>query len=120
VGLPRPFDCWWSTPVVLVCSPGSKGTASSRLSTWTDSELKGEGLALLTASSANEDAQESDELKGSFFSHALISGLLGAADSNGDGDVVLEEAYHHAYESTLRATSRHPGGPRSTQLFNTR
>ena len=72
----------------------------------TDSELKGEGLALLTASSANEDAQESDELKGSFFSHALISGLLGAADSNGDGDVVLEEAYHHAYESTLRATSR--------------
>jgi len=53
-----------------------------------------------------KDAQESDELKGSFFSHALISGLLGAADSNGDGDVALEEAYHHAYESTLRATSR--------------
>ena len=71
-----------------------------------DSELKGEGLAMLTASSANEDAQESDELKGSFFSHALISGLLGAADSNGDGVVVLEEAYHHAYDSTLRATSR--------------
>jgi hypothetical protein len=71
-----------------------------------DSELKGEGMAFLTASSENEDAQESDELKGSFFSHALISGLLGAADSNGDGMVVLEEAYRHAYESTLRATSR--------------
>jgi len=44
--------------------------------------------------------------RGRSFSHALISGLLGAADSNGDGDVALEEAYHHAYESTLRATSR--------------
>jgi len=29
VGLPRPFDCWWSTPVVPACSPGSKVNASS-------------------------------------------------------------------------------------------
>lgn len=68
--------------------------------------LRGEGMAFLTASSANEDAQESDAIGGSFFTHALVSGLLGAADTDGDGKVVLEEAYRHAYDATLRATSR--------------
>ncbi|HEX7480708.1 MAG TPA: caspase family protein [Polyangiales bacterium] len=71
-----------------------------------DASLAGDGLAFLTASSANEDAQESDELGGSFFTHALVSGLLGAADQDGDGNVVLDEAYRYAYDATLRATSR--------------
>lgn len=68
--------------------------------------LTGEGLALITASSAHEAAQESDELRGSFFTHALLSGLLGAADVDRDGAVVLEEVYRYAYDTTLRATSR--------------
>jgi uncharacterized caspase-like protein len=71
-----------------------------------EARLPGEGLAFLTASSADEDAQESDELQGSFFTHALVSGLLGAADNDGDGAVVLDEAYRYAYDATLRATSR--------------
>lgn len=66
----------------------------------------GEGTVLLTASAANEDAQESDAVKGSFFTHYLVSGLLGAADEDGDGRVVLEEAYRYAYDHTLRASSR--------------
>ena len=69
-------------------------------------ELHGEGMAFLTASASDEDAQESDEIGGSFFTHALVSGLLGAADANDDGDVVLDEAYRYAYDATLRATSR--------------
>ncbi|HET7825490.1 MAG TPA: caspase family protein [Anaeromyxobacter sp.] len=68
--------------------------------------LAGEGAVFLTSSSASEDSQESDELKGSFFTHALVSGLLGAADENGDGRVTLEEAYRYAYDATLRASSR--------------
>ena len=68
--------------------------------------LAGEGTVFLTATSANEDAQESDEIKGSFFTHYLVSGLHGAADTSGDGQVVLEEAYRHAYDHTLRASSR--------------
>jgi hypothetical protein len=75
-----------------------------------NSGLQGEGFAFLTASSATEDAQESDELKSSFFTHALVSGLLGAADRDGDGVVVLDEAYRHAYAATLRATSRSVNG----------
>jgi hypothetical protein len=72
--------------------------------------LPGEGVALLTASSADEDAQESDTLQGSFFTHALVSGLLGAADGDRDGSVVLEEAYRYAYDATLRSTSRTAAG----------
>jgi hypothetical protein len=68
--------------------------------------LRGEGLAFLTASAASEDAQESDEIRGSFFTHAFVSGLLGAADVDGDGAVMLDEAYRYAYDATLRATSR--------------
>lgn len=68
--------------------------------------MAGEGAVFLTSSSASEDSQESDELKGSFFTHALLSGLLGAADDNADGRVTLDEAYRHAYTATLRASSR--------------
>lgn len=71
-----------------------------------EDRLAGEGTVFLTASSANEDAQESDFIKGSFFTHYLVSGLIGAADQNHDGRVVLEEAYRYAYEHTLRASSR--------------
>lgn len=71
-----------------------------------EDRLPSEGTVFLTASAANEDAQESDEVKGSFFTHYLVSGLIGAADQNQDGRVVLEEAYRYAYEHTLRASSR--------------
>ncbi len=70
-----------------------------------DERLSEQGLVLLTSSSANEDAQESDALRGSFFTHHLVSALLGAGDSDGDGRVTLEEAYRYAYEATLRSTS---------------
>jgi hypothetical protein len=70
------------------------------------SSLKGEGMAFQTASAANEDAQESDALRGSFFTHAFVSGLLGAADKNRNGEVALEEAYAYAYDATIRSTSR--------------
>jgi hypothetical protein len=73
-------------------------------------QLASEGLAFMTASSWTEDAQESDALAGSLFTHAFVSGLVGAADRDGDGAVVLEEAYRYAYDATLRLTSRTRGG----------
>ncbi len=68
--------------------------------------LAAEGLVFLTASSANENAHESDRIRGSYFTHFLVSGLMGAADANGDDVVVLDEVYRYAYQNTLRATSR--------------
>jgi Caspase domain len=75
-----------------------------------EERVAGEGAVFLTSSSASEDSQESDEIKGSFFTHALVSGLLGAADLNGDGRVTLDEAYRYAYDATLRASSRSLSG----------
>jgi hypothetical protein len=69
-------------------------------------KLDGQGVVFLTSTAESEDAQESDELKGSFFTHFFASGLVGAADADGDGRVQLDEAYRYAYDATLRATSR--------------
>lgn len=71
-----------------------------------DQQFPSDGVLFWTATSESENAQESDALKGSFFTHYLVSGLLGAADRDGNGSVTLGEAYQYAYENTLRATSR--------------
>jgi hypothetical protein len=71
-----------------------------------EQRLAGEGAVFLSSSTLNEEAQESDAISGSFFTHYLVSGLLGAADHNGDGDVSLEEAYRFTYDNTVRASSR--------------
>lgn len=76
-----------------------------------DEHLSEQGLVLLTSSAANEDAQESDVLKGSFFTHYLVSALLGAGDADGDGSVTLEEAYRYTYDATLRSSSQTWAGP---------
>lgn len=68
--------------------------------------LAGEGMAIITSSAEGEDAQESDRLQGSFFTHHFVSGLLGAADLSGDRRVTLGEVYQYAYNETLRSTSR--------------
>ncbi len=70
-----------------------------------DLSVAEQGAVFLTASAAGEDAQESDALKGSFFTHFFVSGLRGAADADADGLVTVDEAYEHAYEATLRETS---------------
>lgn len=69
------------------------------------------GLAILTSSAEGEDSQESDLLAGSFFTHYLNSGLIGAADQNRDGQVTLAEAFSFASTETYRATVATAAGP---------
>jgi len=69
-----------------------------------DSSFSAEGHAFLTSSSANEASQESDRISASFFTHSLVAGLRGAADSVGDGRVTLNELYRYAYTETLART----------------
>ena len=68
-----------------------------------EDRLAAEGEAWMTATSADESAQESDKLRGSFFTHYLVSGLRGAAD-DGDGDVSLNEAYNYAFDRVVDHT----------------
>ncbi|MBN2525157.1 MAG: caspase family protein [Deltaproteobacteria bacterium] len=79
-----------------------------------DSSSEVSGYALLTSSSADENAQESERIGASYFTHYLISGLRGAADTNRDGRVTLSESYAYAFDETLyrtvssRAGAQHP------------
>ncbi len=76
-----------------------------------DDSNKVQGHAFLTSSAATEAAQESDRLRASFFTHALLTGLRGAADASGDGVVTLNEAYQFAFRETLAGTESTVGGP---------
>ena len=64
-----------------------------------------EGFAVLSSATLGEDAQESDDLGGSFFSHHLASALRGVADINGDGRVTLDEAYRYAADRTIASSA---------------
>jgi hypothetical protein len=74
------------------------------------------GLAVMASSTAEELSQESDELKASYFTHHLVTGLRGAGDSDGDGRVSLDEAYRYAYRRTLASTARTQVGEQHVTL----
>jgi hypothetical protein len=93
---------------LLAAKGGSPGPAFNiRL---TD-EVSSTGEALLTSSAADENALESTEIGGSFFTHHLVSGLRGAADSSGDRRVTLTEAYLYAYKHTISTSGATLAGP---------
>ncbi len=76
-----------------------------------DASAKMKGHAFLTSSSHDEAAQESDRIRGSFFTHALVTGLRGAADVTQDRRVTLNEAYQFAFHTTLARTEGTLSGP---------
>ncbi|MFT3707586.1 MAG: caspase family protein [Archangium sp.] len=69
-----------------------------------------EGRVLISASGADEYAQESDALGGSYFTHYLMAAMRGAADTSHDGKVTLDEAYAWAWARTIEATFSTRGG----------
>jgi len=71
-----------------------------------DDHTAAEGTAIITSSAAGESSQESDSLRGSFFTHHFINALRGAADRDADGVVTLNEAYAYTYAQTLNSTGR--------------
>jgi hypothetical protein len=79
-------------------------------------KLTQKGLAIMASSSPQELSQESDELRGSYFTHHLVTGLRGAGDADGDGRVSLDEAYRYAYRRTLASTARTQVGEQHVTL----
>jgi len=59
------------------------------------------GTVMIASSLDDELSQESPELRGSLFTHYLISALRGEADYDSDGRVTVREAYRSAYNRTL-------------------
>jgi hypothetical protein len=70
----------------------------------------GKGKIILTASGANEVSAESDELQHGIFTHFLIKGLQGEADSDGDGLITVDEVYTYVSKQVPQATNQeqHP------------
>jgi hypothetical protein len=100
--------------IVDSCSSGSLTRAKggqARPAFLFDASSDMTGHAYLTSASAEEAAQESDRIGSSFFTHYLISGLRGAADTAGDGMVTLNEAYTYAFQETLASTEKTQYGP---------
>ena len=99
--------------IIDSCSSGSmtraKGGVARPAFLFDASETTGH--AYITSASAEEAAQESDRIGSSFFTHYLISGLRGAADTAGNGTVTINEAYTYAYKETLASTERTEYGP---------
>ncbi|MEO6774261.1 MAG: caspase family protein [Kofleriaceae bacterium] len=99
------------TVVVLdACQSGAfsriKGAqAAADFSFSSRQHLDATGVAVLASSSGSELSQESEQLKGSYFTHNLLVGLRGAGDANGDGQVSIDEAYRYAYHQTLLETA---------------
>lgn len=76
--------------------------------------LSSEGSVLIASSSGLEDAHESEELRGGFFTHHWNAALRGAGDRDGDRTVTLTEAFDYAKRLTIRDTalrSDHPQHP---------
>jgi hypothetical protein len=96
------------------CSSGAlsrtKG-GSRRAPFLIDSSVNVHGSAFMTSASADEAAQESDRIGGSFFTHYLNSGLRGAADADRNRQVTLNEAYNYAFQETLARTESTLAGP---------
>lgn len=62
------------------------------------------GRIILASAAAHELAQESDEIGSSVFTHYLISGLRGEADTSHDRRVNLAELYRYVYDRTVAET----------------
>jgi len=86
---------------------GSMGTASAFQGT-------GFGRVVLTASDATQFAWEGDQVIGetqnSLFTHFLVKGLEGEADTDGDGRITVDELYDYAYEQIVNITPKQTPG----------
>jgi Caspase domain len=68
------------------------------------------GRIVLTASRGSEVSEERDDLKHGVFTYYLLEGLRGAADSDGDGIVTVDEAYGYVARKVPEVTgqNQHP------------
>ena len=102
--------------IVDACQSGALlsekgGTAGPSFNVNLADDLDAKGSVFLTSSASSEYALESSEVQGSYFTHHLVSGLRGAADTSGDGRVTLSEAYRYAFDRTVAATAQTTVGP---------
>ncbi len=90
---------------------GSKGAVGGSVGTKTAFEGTGQGRIVLTATDATQYAFEGEQVTGggqpSVFTRHLIEGLAsGAADTDGDGLVSVDELYDYVQERVIHETPK--------------
>src|SRR5258706_6116522 len=96
------------------CNSGAvaQGTkAATGVSIGTASAFEGGyGRIILTASDSTQFAWEGDKVIGetdnSLFTHFLVKGLEGEADSDSDGRITVDELYDYTYDQISRVTPK--------------
>ena len=73
-------------------------------------ESSGTGRIVITASSANEVALESNELGHGVFTYFLLEGLKGGADLNNNGFITVDEVYDYVHSEVAKESEnqQHP------------
>ena len=69
-------------------------------------ELAGKGRAIITSSDKDEKSLEIAEFKHGLFTYFLWQGLLGKAETNGDGQIDLDEVYRYVYDNVTSTAAR--------------
>jgi uncharacterized caspase-like protein len=66
---------------------------------------RGKGVAVMTASTGIQVAQEKQDVGHGIFTHYVLKGLQGAADANHDGRVTVDELYEYVRNQVSAATN---------------
>lgn len=76
------------------------------------------GTVFLTSSAKDARSFESNDLKGSVFSHYLVSGMFGPADLDHNGVVSVDELYQYVYGKSRFQTLNYPSGQQQIPEFS--
>ncbi len=94
---------------------GAKGAAGASVGTATAFQGTGYGRIVLTATDATQYAWEGERVIGqaenSVFTHYMIEGIrTGAADTDGDGKITVDELYDYVYAQVVNQTPKQTPG----------
>jgi pSer/pThr/pTyr-binding forkhead associated (FHA) protein len=94
---------------------GAKAVTGESAGTGPTFEGSGYGRVVLTATDATQYAWEGDKVIGdadnSLFTHFMVEGLrTGSADTDGDGQITLDEMYDYVYEQVVTRTPKQTPG----------
>jgi hypothetical protein len=95
------------TRIIILDMCYAGGAAKGRPVTFTYFD----NCAVFTSTKETEQSWEIPDIKSTYFTHSLITGLRGAADANGDANVTFKELYDFVNKEVKIASKELPQNP---------